>query len=161
MEKHLKIQDTCGIHNLHGMPGVIGGIVGAIAAAAATESVYGVEGLRNTFDFYGDFKDTSPARQGGLQAAGLCVAICFGVGGGILVGCILRLPIWGDPADDNCFDDEPYWQVRDDSFHHKEVFTVLMSISHQIIPVRRSTLRMCGVVVYRMNNKYLIFYSIL
>lgn len=44
MEKHLKIQDTCGIHNLHAMPGLIGGIVGAITAAAATESVYGKEG---------------------------------------------------------------------------------------------------------------------
>uniref|UniRef100_A0A8C3B1X1 Rh family C glycoprotein n=1 Tax=Cyclopterus lumpus TaxID=8103 RepID=A0A8C3B1X1_CYCLU len=114
MEKHLKIQDTCGIHNLHAMPGVIGGIVGAITAATATESVYGVEGLRNTFDFDGDFKDTVPTRQGGLQAAALCVAICFGVGGGILVGCILRLPIWGDPADDNCFDDEPYWELPDE-----------------------------------------------
>lgn len=27
-----------------------------------------------------------PTRQGGHQAAGLCVAICFGVGGGIIVG---------------------------------------------------------------------------
>lgn len=44
MEKYLKIQDTCGIHNLHAMPGVIGGVVGAITAAAATESVYGREG---------------------------------------------------------------------------------------------------------------------
>lgn len=30
-----------------------------------------------------------------------------------LSGSILRLPIWGDPADDNCFNDEPYWEVRD------------------------------------------------
>lgn len=44
MEKHLKIQDTCGIHNLHALPGFIGGIVGAITAAAASESVYGTEG---------------------------------------------------------------------------------------------------------------------
>lgn len=44
LEKYLKIQDTCGIHNLHAMPGVIGGIVGAITAAAASESVYGTEG---------------------------------------------------------------------------------------------------------------------
>lgn len=44
MEKTLKIQDTCGIHNLHGMPGIIGGIVGAITAASASESVYGKEG---------------------------------------------------------------------------------------------------------------------
>lgn len=40
----IKIQDTCGIHNLHAMPGVIGGIVGAITAAAASQSVYGKEG---------------------------------------------------------------------------------------------------------------------
>ncbi len=44
MEKTLKIQDTCGIHNLHAMPGVIGGIVGAITAASASVSVYGQEG---------------------------------------------------------------------------------------------------------------------
>ncbi len=44
MEKYLKIQDTCGIHNLHALPGVIGGIVGAITAAAASEPVYGSEG---------------------------------------------------------------------------------------------------------------------
>lgn len=29
-----------------------------------------------------------------------------------ILGAILRLPIWGDPADDNCFDDESYWEVR-------------------------------------------------
>lgn len=44
MEKYLKIQDTCGIHNLHAMPGFLGGVVGAITAAAASESVYSKEG---------------------------------------------------------------------------------------------------------------------
>uniref|UniRef100_A0A3Q3KNV3 Ammonium transporter AmtB-like domain-containing protein n=1 Tax=Monopterus albus TaxID=43700 RepID=A0A3Q3KNV3_MONAL len=112
MEKHLKIQDTCGIHNLHAMPGLIGGIVGAITAACATDSSYLII---NMFDFNGDFHNMTPARQGGHQAAGMCVALCFGVVGGIIVGCILRLPIWGDPADDNCFDDEVYWEVRDKS----------------------------------------------
>ena len=27
-------------------------------------------------------------------------------------GCILRLPIWGDPADEDCFDDQSYWEVN-------------------------------------------------
>ncbi|XP_041693992.1 ammonium transporter Rh type C 1 [Coregonus clupeaformis] len=114
MEKYLKIHDTCGIHNLHAMPGVIGGIVGAITAAAASEGVYGKEGLINTFDFTGEWKDMVPTRQGGHQAAGLCVALCFGIGGGIIVGCILRLPIWGDAPDNNCFDDEIYWELPED-----------------------------------------------
>lgn len=27
-------------------------------------------------------------------------------------GLILRMPIWGAVADDNCFEDEVYWEVR-------------------------------------------------
>ncbi|TSK45828.1 Ammonium transporter Rh type C 1 [Bagarius yarrelli] len=111
LEKKLLIQDTCGVHNLHALPGVIGGIVGAITAAAASEPVYGKEGLTNTFDFEGSFKNRSPAVQGGFQAAAMIVAMCFGIGGGILVGLILRLPIWGSVADDKCFEDEIYWEV--------------------------------------------------
>lgn len=44
LEKYLKIQDTCGVHNLHAVPGMLGGFTGAIVAAAATESVYSREG---------------------------------------------------------------------------------------------------------------------
>ncbi|XP_062404972.1 rh family, C glycoprotein a [Sardina pilchardus] len=114
MEKTLKIQDTCGVHNLHAMPGVIGGVVGAITAAAATVDVYSKEGLINTFDFEDEFVNRTVGTQGGHQAAGLCVSIVFGIGGGALVGLVLRLPIWGDPADDNCFDDEVYWELPED-----------------------------------------------
>uniref|UniRef100_A0A3Q4GIX8 Rh family, C glycoprotein b n=1 Tax=Neolamprologus brichardi TaxID=32507 RepID=A0A3Q4GIX8_NEOBR len=127
MEKRLKIQDTCGIHNLHAMPGVVGGIVGAITAASASVEVYGHKGLENTFDFKGKFEDMVPTRQGGHQAAGLCVALCFGIGGGIIVGAILRLPIWGDPADDNCFDDETYWEVPEEE---ESIPTILQYNNH-------------------------------
>lgn len=44
LEKYLKIQDTCGVHNLHALPGMLGGFIGAIVAAAADESVYSREG---------------------------------------------------------------------------------------------------------------------
>ncbi|KAL0968445.1 hypothetical protein UPYG_G00266930 [Umbra pygmaea] len=114
LEKHMKIHDTCGINNLHAMPGVIGGIVGAVTAAAASEETYGKEGLINTFDFTGEWSNMVPSLQGAHQAAGLCVALCFGIGGGIIVGCILRMPIWGDAPDDQCFEDELYWEVPED-----------------------------------------------
>uniref|UniRef100_A0A8D3CDR9 Rh family, C glycoprotein a n=1 Tax=Scophthalmus maximus TaxID=52904 RepID=A0A8D3CDR9_SCOMX len=86
LEKYLKLQDTCGIHNLHALPGMLGGFIGAIVAAAATEEVYGKEGLINTFDFEGDFANRSVLTQGGFQAAGCCVAIAFGIVGGAAVG---------------------------------------------------------------------------
>lgn len=113
MEKTLKIQDTCGVHNLHAMPGVIGGIVGAVTAACASESVYGHEGLINMFGFEGKVNRTASV-QGGYQAAGIFVAIAFGLVGGALVGGILKLPIWGDPTDSNCFDDDIYWEVPEE-----------------------------------------------
>ncbi|XP_041789255.1 ammonium transporter Rh type C 2 [Chelmon rostratus] len=114
LEKYLKLQDTCGVHNLHAVPGMLGGFIGAIVAAAATESVYSKEGLINTFDFEGDFANRSVGTQGGYQAAGTCVAIAFGLVGGAIVGFILKFPIWGDPADDNCYDDEVYWEVPEE-----------------------------------------------
>uniref|UniRef100_A0A672HI05 Ammonium transporter Rh type C 2 n=1 Tax=Salarias fasciatus TaxID=181472 RepID=A0A672HI05_SALFA len=114
LEKTLKLQDTCGVHNLHAVPGMLGGFIGAIVAAAASESVYGREGLINTFDFEGEFADRTPGTQGGFQAAGTCVSIAFGLVGGAIVGFILRFPIWGDPGDDNCFDDEVYWELPED-----------------------------------------------
>uniref|UniRef100_A0A4W3I9I8 Rh family, C glycoprotein a n=1 Tax=Callorhinchus milii TaxID=7868 RepID=A0A4W3I9I8_CALMI len=110
LERYLKVQDTCGVHNLHGMPGIIGGIVGAITAAAATEEVYSAEGLRASFSN----RDRMPSVQGGFQGAALCVSLAIGLVGGTIVGFILKLPLWGDPADENCFDDEVYWEVPEE-----------------------------------------------
>ncbi|XP_063078416.1 ammonium transporter Rh type C 1-like [Engraulis encrasicolus] len=138
LEERLKIQDTCGIHNLHAMPGVIAGIVGAITAAAASPEVYGHEGLINVFDFVGEFKDRTPTIQGGYQAAGLCVAIVFGIGGGILVGLVLKLPIWGDVADDQCFDDTYYWEVRMDVPEKEELLPPVLEYNLHMTPNKRT-----------------------
>uniref|UniRef100_A0AAQ5ZYT1 Ammonium transporter AmtB-like domain-containing protein n=1 Tax=Amphiprion ocellaris TaxID=80972 RepID=A0AAQ5ZYT1_AMPOC len=127
LERVLKLQDTCGVHNLHAVPGMLGGFIGAIVAAAATEEVYSREGafvlqcsvtksenLVINCCFFVLFANRSVGTQGGFQAAGTCVSIAFGLVGGAIVGFILRFPIWGDPADDNCYDDEVYWEVPED-----------------------------------------------
>ncbi|XP_027500469.1 ammonium transporter Rh type C [Corapipo altera] len=114
LESRLHIQDTCGIHNLHAMPGLIGGIVGAITAAAATEDVYGKEGFIKAFDFTGVYQTRTPSVQGGFQAAGIVVSLLMAFVGGAIVGGILKLPIWGDAAAENCFEDEVYWEVPED-----------------------------------------------
>uniref|UniRef100_A0A8D0EB80 Rh family C glycoprotein n=1 Tax=Salvator merianae TaxID=96440 RepID=A0A8D0EB80_SALMN len=114
LESKLHIQDTCGVHNLHGMPGLIGGIVGAITAAAASESVYGKEGLIHAFDFTGPYSSRTTSDQGGFQAAGIAVSLGIALVGGAIVGGILKLPFFGDPTDENCFEDNVYWEVPGD-----------------------------------------------
>uniref|UniRef100_A0A8C5PFB8 Ammonium transporter Rh type A n=1 Tax=Leptobrachium leishanense TaxID=445787 RepID=A0A8C5PFB8_9ANUR len=85
----LKIQDTCGVHNLHGLPGILGGTAGVAAAALGAKP------------------GCSPIMQGAALAATFGIAVV----GGVLTGFILKLPIWGQPPDPNCYDDSIYWEV--------------------------------------------------
>uniref|UniRef100_F7BX35 Ammonium transporter Rh type C n=1 Tax=Ornithorhynchus anatinus TaxID=9258 RepID=F7BX35_ORNAN len=118
LESRLRIQDTCGIHNLHGMPGIIGGIVGSVTAATASVGIYGKEGYIKAFDFEGPKSDWTSQVQAGYQAAGLFVSLAMAIVGGAIVGVILKFPLWGDPADENCFEDEVYWEVPEDEESH-------------------------------------------
>ncbi|KAK2503968.1 hypothetical protein MC885_014212 [Smutsia gigantea] len=111
LESRLRIQDTCGIHNLHGIPGIIGGIVGAVTATYASSEVYGQDGLAQTFGSKGFKPSWSSSMQGKFQAAGIFVSLAMALVGGLLVGLILKLPIWGQPSDENCFDDAIYWEL--------------------------------------------------
>ncbi|XP_030743221.1 ammonium transporter Rh type C [Echinops telfairi] len=114
METHMHIQDTCGIHSLHGMPGLIGGIVGAVTAATASSEVYGHQGLAHAFDFEGANKNRTTYLQGSYQAAGIFVSIAVALVGGSVVGAILKLPFWGQPATENCFEDHVYWELPEE-----------------------------------------------
>ncbi|XP_062847780.1 ammonium transporter Rh type B [Trichomycterus rosablanca] len=107
LESKLKIQDTCGVHNLHGMPGILGAIVGAVTAAAATTSAYG-KGMKDVFP---DFQETGASGQGLMQAISLAVTLGMALFGGLIVGFILKLPIFGAPPDTQCFEDGIYWEL--------------------------------------------------
>ncbi|NWW60034.1 RHAG protein, partial [Ifrita kowaldi] len=92
----LKIQDTCGVHNLHGLPGILGGIAGIIVAATKKD-------IRQS-DLL------SPA----MQAAALGSTLGIALVGGALTGAILKLPFLGQVSDQNCFDDSAYWEVPEE-----------------------------------------------
>ncbi|KAM4772625.1 ammonium transporter Rh type A [Rhinophrynus dorsalis] len=100
----LKIQDTCGVHNLHGLPGILGGIAGICATAMGAK------------------ENCSPLMQGAALAATFGISVI----GGTLTGFILKLPFWGQPADQNCYDDSIYWEVPEEEEegehenHHQE-----------------------------------------
>ncbi|XP_029451967.1 ammonium transporter Rh type A [Rhinatrema bivittatum] len=89
LASRLKIQDTCGVHNLHGLPGILGGLAGIIAAA--------IGGKENV--------------SASMQSAALAASIGVAVLGGLITGFILKLPFWGQPPDQNCYDDSIYWEV--------------------------------------------------
>ncbi|KAI1886042.1 hypothetical protein AGOR_G00209960 [Albula goreensis] len=123
LEEKLRIQDTCGVHNLHGMPGVLGAIVGAITAATATKEIYG-DGLADVFpDLTGGNKITA-SFQGVRQAISLAVTLGIALLGGLIVGFILKLPIYGSPPDTTCYEDSIYWEVPGEEGGHEEMTTV-------------------------------------
>uniref|UniRef100_A0A7N6FCJ5 Ammonium transporter Rh type A n=1 Tax=Anabas testudineus TaxID=64144 RepID=A0A7N6FCJ5_ANATE len=93
----LGIQDTCGVHNLHGMPGILGGLAGIVAVALGKKK-----------------------GEATMQAAALGSSLGFALVGGALTGLIMKLPIWGQPPDQNCFDDSVYWEVPEEEEENEE-----------------------------------------
>ncbi|KAL8173098.1 UNVERIFIED_CONTAM: hypothetical protein K2H54_040033 [Gekko kuhli] len=85
----LRIQDTCGVHNLHGLPGILGGIASIIVAAVQVNTQI----------------------SAGMQAAALGCSIGIALVGGAFTGLILSLPFLGQPPDQNCYDDSVYWEI--------------------------------------------------
>lgn len=122
LEDKLKIQDTCGVHNLHGMPGVLGAIVGVVTSAVATVDVYG-EGLEDVFPDVANGRE--PSAQAGYQAISLAVTLAFALLGGLIVGFILKLPVFGAPPDTICFEDSIYWEVPGEEEAHETQLTTV------------------------------------
>ncbi|XP_060907855.1 ammonium transporter Rh type A [Labrus mixtus] len=100
LASNLGIQDTCGVHNLHGMPGILGGLAGIVAVALGKK-----EG------------------EASMQAAALASSLGFALAGGAVTGLIMKLPCWGQPPDQNCFDDSIYWEVPEEEEEHEESLT--------------------------------------
>uniref|UniRef100_H3CEY0 Ammonium transporter Rh type A n=1 Tax=Tetraodon nigroviridis TaxID=99883 RepID=H3CEY0_TETNG len=99
----LGVQDTCGVHNLHGMPGILGGLAGIVAVALGKK----------------DGGDAS------MQAAALASSLGFALVGGLITGqgFIMKIPFWGQPPDQNCYDDSLYWEVPDEEEENEESLT--------------------------------------
>ncbi|XP_077181659.1 ammonium transporter Rh type B isoform X4 [Paroedura picta] len=111
----LKIQDTCGVHNLHGMPGILGALLGVLVAALATLDAYS-EGMADVFPLIAA-GERSAVYQGVFQLIGLGVTLGIAVIGGGMVGLILKLTCLAAPPDTQCFEDQVYWEIPED--HHE------------------------------------------
>ncbi|NP_001076198.1 ammonium transporter Rh type C [Oryctolagus cuniculus] len=132
LESRLRIQDTCGIHNLHGIPGLIGAIVGAVTAAYASPD--GDRGFVYPFGFHNE-KDEKV--QGRFQAFGLLLTLAIAMVGGTIMGLILKLPFWGQAMDEDCFDDSIYWEMHEEKSSSPEDHTHKPSVPTE--PVEQPT----------------------
>uniref|UniRef100_A0AAQ5XGQ7 Ammonium transporter Rh type A n=1 Tax=Amphiprion ocellaris TaxID=80972 RepID=A0AAQ5XGQ7_AMPOC len=94
LASNLGIQDTCGVHNLHGMPGILGGLAGIVAVALGKKE-----------------KPCDLTKGQHLNKQ----TIHF-----LLPGFIMKLPFWGQPPDQNCFDDSIYWEVPEEEEANEE-----------------------------------------
>ncbi|XP_054641084.1 rh50-like protein isoform X1 [Dunckerocampus dactyliophorus] len=132
LARHMKIQDQCGIHNLHGLTGLISSTAGICAILLATEETYGPS-MYQIFSHrappVGDPKllelqELIPGLKPGLgrtaqeqalyQVAAVFSTIAASTVGGLLTGLVLKLPFLASPSDEDCFDDEPFFDLPSD-----------------------------------------------
>ncbi|KAI4590426.1 hypothetical protein MJG53_001475 [Ovis ammon polii x Ovis aries] len=96
LESKLKVQDTCGVHNLHGMPGVLGALLGSLVAGLATSEAYG-DGLESVFPLIAEGQ-RSATSQAMHQLFALFVTLTFAsVGGGLGAFPLVPSTLEGSP----------------------------------------------------------------
>jgi len=132
LARRLRIQDMCGIHNLHGLTGLISSTAGICAILLASEETYGpsmweifthrappegdprLEELRLLIPGLKAGLGRSAREQALWQVAAIFSTIAASFVGGVLTGFILRLPNLASPSDEDCFDDELFFDVPSD-----------------------------------------------
>ena len=71
------------------------------------------------------------AEQGGYQAAAMAMTLVVAIGGGLVTGMILRLPIFGKVQKEHLFNDALSWELPDEEEeHHAPTNTEPMFRSH-------------------------------
>ena len=94
----LKINDSCGVHNLHGLSSMFGGLLSVIFAAIASPKLYdqfnsaaddpALSSFKEIFPGGGIIPadDWSPAKQAGVQVAAMGVTLAMAIVGGLGTG---------------------------------------------------------------------------
>lgn len=132
LAQRMRIQDQCGIHNLHGLTGLISSTAGICAILLATEETYGPsmyqifshrappEGHEKLLELQKLIPGLKPGlgrtaeEQALYQVAAIFATIGASAVGGLLTGLVLKLPFMASPSDDDCFDDELFFDTPSD-----------------------------------------------
>nr|XP_009857884.1 rh type A glycoprotein isoform X1 [Ciona intestinalis] len=119
IQKHMKIHDTCGVHNLHGMPGVLSGFAAVVFAKLTTATTY--TDIELAAIYPGRVNNLDFQQQANLQLAGLAVTLGIAIFGGIFTGLLLKLPFLEGLKYNDLFEDSLFWNLEDDVEIIKEV----------------------------------------
>lgn len=91
LNKWIKLNDTCGVHNLHGMPGILGGIFAIIYGAA-----YNAPGFNLAYEF-----------------EALFLTLAMSLVGGALTGFVVKFA-GGKQEEVELFQDKEFWTHKHD-----------------------------------------------
>ncbi|KAF1391475.1 hypothetical protein PFLUV_G00042520 [Perca fluviatilis] len=149
LARHMRIQDQCGIHNLHGLTGLISSAAGICAILLATEETYGPsmyqifshrappEGDPKLLELQRLIPGLKPGlgrtaqEQALFQVAAVFSTIAASAVGGLLTGLVMKLPFMASPSDQDCFDDELFFDMPSD-FDSVEVLKTPISYDEKI-----------------------------
>ncbi|NXI57181.1 RHBG protein, partial [Chloroceryle aenea] len=109
LSSRLKIQDTCGVHNIHGLPGVLGALLGTLLTALATADAYGGR-LELVFPLVAQGSRTA-MEQALYQLCALLVTLLLATLGGILTGGILKMKRLRSPPATRELENTVLWEV--------------------------------------------------
>ncbi|XP_008282932.1 ammonium transporter Rh type B-like [Stegastes partitus] len=132
LARRMRIQDQCGIHNLHGLTGLISSTAGICAILLATEETYGPS-MYQIFSHRAppegdpkllELQQLIPGLKPGLgrtaqeqalyQVAAIFSTIAASAAGGVLTGFIMNMSFMASPSDEDCFDDEVFFDMPSD-----------------------------------------------
>ncbi|XP_013857495.1 rh50-like protein [Austrofundulus limnaeus] len=148
LAQRMRIQDQCGIHNLHGLTGLISSIAGICAILLASEETYGPS-LYQIFSHRAppegdpkllELQELIPGLKPGLgrtaqeqalyQVAAVFATIAASTVGGLLTGLVMKLPFMAAPSDEDCFDDELFFNTPPD-FESVDALKNLISLEEK------------------------------
>ncbi|XP_008626946.1 PREDICTED: ammonium transporter Rh type B [Corvus brachyrhynchos] len=112
LRSRLKIQDTCGVHNIHGLPGILGALLGTLLTLLATADTYG-DRLELVFPLMAQGSRTI-TDQALIQLSALPLTLLLAALGGCLTGAVLKTKVLRSPPDAQYLENTVLWEVAEE-----------------------------------------------
>ncbi|KAM4755828.1 ammonium transporter Rh type B isoform 3-T3 [Cyanocitta cristata] len=139
LHSRLKIQDTCGVHNIHGLPGILGALLGTLLTLLATADTYGDSTPSEAITQSHEPVRTSSQKpvpslacrlelvfpliaqgsrtitdQALIQLSALPLTLLLAALGGCLTGAVLKTKVLRSPPDAQYLENTVLWEVAEE-----------------------------------------------